>query len=672
MKSLLILATAVPLFAQQTPPAPTTPVPPVPSPATVPATPAVPAAAPAPAEDWLTGSIDLGYRWQTGVGGSFDTYRSIVDLGSGPKLVGADFTITDPKHRIFDQIDVRAYNWGDDPYQTLHVDARKKKLYDLNLDYRDIAYFDFLPSYADPLLSTRGITLNEESFDTHRRMASASLDLLPGNWIVPYVAYDRDSGSGTGATAFVSDANSFPVPNSMSDRTNLYRAGVRIELRRFHVTLEEGGTTFENNQDLYQPSGSTNYGNFLNPFLGQPIYLTALMASYGITGSSTYSKGLFTANATSWLDLYGQFLYSDPNTNVNYNQYDTGNLVVTNEILFYTGQQFLLDAAAKSPHTSGSLGAEIRPFRKFRIVQTWLTDRMHDTGSANSNQILTDLGVSAPTAALLSSSLVNNYNREEIDLFYDPVPKLTLRAGYRYVWGDAGDAVLPTAGLVGAEQGKLSQNVALVGATYRARQKLNLSGDLEVAASDGAYFRTSLYNYQKFHAQARYQASASLSVSATFLLLNNSNPLPNINYSELAAVQESLSFLWAPPGKPWNVQGSYTRAGIYSDIGYLEPETLTPERAIYRDNSHTATGLFSSRLPHYSGLIPTVTAGGSFFISSGSRPTNYYQPFAKLLVPVRNNLAWFTQWTYYGYGETFYEYEGFRSNSIMTGLRFSR
>uniref|UniRef100_UPI0015D779F7 hypothetical protein n=1 Tax=Nevskia soli TaxID=418856 RepID=UPI0015D779F7 len=99
MKSLLILATAVPLFAQQTPPAPTTPVPPVPSPATVPATPAVPAAAPAPAEDWLTGSIDLGYRWQTGVGGSFDTYRSIVDLGSGPKLVGADFTITDPKHR---------------------------------------------------------------------------------------------------------------------------------------------------------------------------------------------------------------------------------------------------------------------------------------------------------------------------------------------------------------------------------------------------------------------------------------------------------------------------------------------------------------------------------------------------------------------------------------------
>src|SRR5512142_3148414 len=74
-------------------------------------------------ESWLTGSIDVGYRWRTDVGGSFDTYRSIVNLGSGPKLLGADFTLTDPRHRAFDQVRVRASNWGDDPYQTVHLDA---------------------------------------------------------------------------------------------------------------------------------------------------------------------------------------------------------------------------------------------------------------------------------------------------------------------------------------------------------------------------------------------------------------------------------------------------------------------------------------------------------------------------------------------------------------------
>src|ERR1700730_17755671 len=116
-------------------------------------------ASPVPsAESWFTGSIDLGYRWRTDVGGSFDTYRSIVNLGSVPKLLGAELTITDPKHPALDRMDVRAYNLGDDPYATFHLSANKARLYDFNADYRDIAYFNFLPSYADPLLA-RGAVL---------------------------------------------------------------------------------------------------------------------------------------------------------------------------------------------------------------------------------------------------------------------------------------------------------------------------------------------------------------------------------------------------------------------------------------------------------------------------------------------------------------------------------
>jgi hypothetical protein len=685
MKTLLIIAVlAAPLFAQQQPPAapaPPTPAPstPAPAPSTPAATPSTSASAanstasPAPSdENWLTGYIDLGYRWQTGVGGSLDTYRSIVNLGSGPKLVGADFTITDPKHRLFDQIQVNAYGWGDEPYETFHLYAKKKKLYDFNVDYRNIAYFDFLPSYADPLLPLRGLALNEQSFDTHRRFGSASLDLLPGNWIVPYFAYDRDSGSGTGATAFVSDADEFPVPNTTSDRTSLFRGGVRIELKRFHVTLEEGGTTFRNNQDIYQAPGSTNYGNSPAPFFGQTIDLTSLIASYGITGSSTYSKALFTANVTPWMDLYGQFLFSQPKTNVNYQQYDNGNLVLESQLLFYTSQQYLVSAAAESPHTTGSFGAEIRPFRHIRIVESWMTDRLHDSGSAITNQVLASEGVSAQMAALLTGSLVTNYNQQELDLFYDPTSKLVFHGGYRYVWGDANDAFLPVAGLASADQGKLRRNVGIGGVTYRPTQKISVSGEVEAAASGGAYFRTSLYNYQKVRAQARYQATPSLSLSADFNLLNNQNPLPGVNYDYLAH-QASLSFLWVPRGgKIWALQGSYSRSTIYSDIGYLEPEFLSPQVSLYRENAHTATGLFSANLPRYAGLAPKFTAGGSLFISSGSRPSSYYQPFAKVYLPLHKNLAWFTEWTYYGYGEAFYLYEGFRTHLVMTGLRFMR
>src|SRR5690242_7530412 len=41
-------------------------------------------------EQWFTGSFELGYRWVTDVRGSFPTYRTIVNLGEGPKLTSLD------------------------------------------------------------------------------------------------------------------------------------------------------------------------------------------------------------------------------------------------------------------------------------------------------------------------------------------------------------------------------------------------------------------------------------------------------------------------------------------------------------------------------------------------------------------------------------------------------
>jgi len=625
---------------------------------------------PVPAtESWLTGSIDVGYRWRTDVGGSLDTYRTFVDLGSGPKLLGAEFTLTDPKQRLFDRIRVRAHSWGGEPYQTFHLDAEKSKLYDFSTDYRDIAYFDFLPSYADPLLS-RGIVLNEQAYDTHRKMGSFQLDLLPGNWVIPYFAYDSDWGSGRGTTTFFTDANQFPEPNRLRDSTNLYRGGVRFELRRFHATLEEGGTTFKDDQSVFQNPGSTNNGNVSTPVLGQITDLTSLLAAYGIRGTSIYTKALFTANPVSWLNLYGQFLYSQPKSDVNYQQNVTGNLLLLNPLLFYTSQAYLLSAAAKLPHTTGSLSAEERPLQRLRIVESWLTDRLHNAGSATSNQLSVNSTTPDQITALLNSALVNNYNHAEIELFLDATSKLMLRGGYRHEWGDASDAVLPPSGLVSADQAKFRRNVGLGGVRYRPMEKLSLTAEAEVGSSGAAYFRTSLYDYQKVRAQARYQAIKSLTVTADFSALLNHNPTAGVN-SDYRAQQESLSLFWTL-SKIWNIQGSYTRSTVYSDINYLDPGTLQPQTSLYRDNAHTATALFNLTPLAGSRFAPRITAGGSFFLSSGSRPSSYYQPMATLWLPLRKNLNWFTEWRYYGYGEAFYIYEGFRTHMLTTGLRLTR
>ena len=151
-----------------------------------------------------------------------------------------------------------------------------------------------------------------------------------------------------------------------------------------------------------------------------------------------------------------------------------------------------------------------------------------------------------------------------------------------------------------------------------------------------------------------------------------------MNYNYLAR-QESLSILWSPGGgKRWDFEGTYSRSDLRSDIGYLEPEYLSPDTSLYHDNSHIATGLFNLNLPRGltrakdSHLVPKLTAGGSFFLSSGSNPSNYYQPIVKLLLPLSKNVNWFTEWRYYGYGEAFYLYEGFHAHLVTTGLRFTR
>ena len=92
-------------------------------------------------------------------------------------------------------------------------------------------------------------------------------------------------------------------------------------------------------------------------------------------------------------------------------------------------------------------------------------------------------------------------------------------------------------------------------------------------------------------AQARYQPLQSLSIAVDFTLLNNQNPLAGTNY-DYSSHQESLSFYWSPRGKIFDIQGSYSRSDLRSNIGYLEPEDLSPQISRYRDNAHTGTAAF--------------------------------------------------------------------------------
>ena len=150
------------------------------------------------------------------------------------------------------------------------------------------------------------------------------------------------------------------------------------------------------------------------------------------------------------------------------------------------------------------------------------------------------------------------------------------------------------------------------------------------------------------------------------------NPATGIHY-DFRARNNSVSVYWTPNNsKRVSITAEYDRSTLRSDISYRNLPFLASAVSSYRDRAHTASSQIDLALPGYRGLTPKLTAGGSLFISSGSRPTRFYQPLVRLSLPLSKQVSWNTEWRWYGMGEQFYLYEGFRTHVFMTGFRVIR
>lgn len=610
-------------------------------------------------EGWLQGSFEVGYRWIPNIDGSFNTYRSVVNLGEGTKLFNAAFRVNNPSKRFFDHADVNASSWGGDPYNTLRVNVEKQNAYRLTTDYRNIAYFNFLPSFANPALN-RGVLLDQNSFDTAIRTTAVQLDLLPNKWITPYFGFDRNTQFGRGVTVFHQDINEYPVASLYSDQTNNYRGGVRMEMGHYHLTLEQGGTTFKDDQGA--SDNLPNPGNRTNAFLGTTLALTSMSELYRVRGDSIYTKGLLAVNPYSWMSVTGEFVYALPHTDVQYDAASSGTFYLQRILQFYSTGRDVLTGDANMPHISGNVTVEVRPTRRLRIVQYWMTDRLHNAANALLAESFLIGGAPLTDQQIANDRLVMNYSQEQIDAYYDLTSHLTVRGGYRYMWGDS-DVRAPLLIGLTLESANLRRQVGIAGFNYRIGQKFRVNGDAEGSASGQTFFRTSLQDYQKAHIRGRYDLTANLRLGFDFSLLNNSNPSPSVKL-DFSSKVESASLYWTPKAlKGASLLADYSRSSVRSNILYLVPQTLTPAPSIYRENAHSFTVLTTMRW---------FTLGGSFFLSAGSRPTDYYQPLARVAIPINKHVQWMAEWRWYSMAETIYAFENFRSNQIVTSVRFTR
>ena len=570
-------------------------------------------------EERPQGSVEFGYRGVSGPAGSFDGYRSIVNLGEGPKLFHVDFFAPRPKGKLFDRLSLRADSWGGEPYNSVNFDMSRANWYRLTASYKNLAQFNRLPSFA----------LGEQALDVKRRAGDLEFEFKPRAAISPFIAWSAGSGLGSGLANFVLPGNEYPVAGRLEDRTDLIRAGVRLSARRAHATIEQGGLRFR--QDDSWTETRRNPGNITVPYLGgPPLQLDSLDLRYRIRGTGYYSKAVGGANPTRWLDITGSYRYSRPSNDVNYTEQAAGRLVGT--------QNGALVSNSRLPHTSGWLSAELRPHERVRIVESWLTDRLNNS----------------------FDPLRWNWSRQQLEGFFDVARGLTVRGGHRYEWADA-SARLPKLG--GPADSQLRRNVGLAGVRYQAGRGFVANADAEIGRSSEAFFRTSARDYLRLRGQARLQPVKTLSLAGHWSVFDNSNPSPLGRYDWLSR-STGATLSWLPKGgERVSVWGGYTRATTSSGIPYLIPQSFTQARSIYLERSHTVTAM-----TEFGHKRLRLGAGGSAFIASGTRPTRFYEPTGRIVAPLTPRLAAKAEWRYHGYAEPGFFFDAGPQRPGQTGL----
>jgi hypothetical protein len=614
---------------------------------------------PSPVEEKkLSFSVEAGNRWVQDVRGSSDVYRSVVNLGEGPRLFGAQAQYVDPGGKYADRIDIHGYSWGGDPYNTARFSAEKKGLYSLDFDYRNVAYFNSLPSFANPLLG-EGVLLSQRTFDIERRQADAELRIKPGARISPFVAYTFADGLGRGVTTFVSDGNEFPVATDLDDSMNSLRGGVRLNFSRYHFTLEQGYTSFDDAQTV--STADSNRGNRRAPLFGRDLVLDQLLQTYRAEGDGMFQRAVVQGRPWSKLNFTGQFLYSRPSIEVTYDHQANGSLFLLQTVSPYNSVLEQSVGDAKRPRSSGNWSTEFQPHARLRIIQSWLTDRFHVAGGSLLNQSF-DTAPETEIEQRSATLLVLNYNQHQIDVLFDVNRMLTLRGGHRYVWGDA-EPTPPSLQLSPAAA-EVRRHVGLAGAHLRAGSKLSFTLDFEASPGGRTFFRTGLMEYQKAKLRGRYRLTSTLTLNGSFAILDNQNTEPGVDF-DFQSRQTSLSLAWVPAGNRFQILADYTRATLRSDIPIAVPPFYDARSAAYRDNGHHGGVYADLNL----GRGVRIGVGGSFSVISGSQPTSYYQPQGRLAVPVYNKLSWTSEWRWYGFTERTLSDENFRTHIFSTGFR---
>jgi hypothetical protein len=268
-------------------------------------------------------TVDLGGH-VVGVFGSGSMYDTLVNIHSGPRVLGQTFTmhaLPTTKHTLFDDLTAYSSGFGGDPNNFAKMDASKGKVYEFSgMFRRDRQYFDY-DLLGNPNITTgQSIPIGPSNaptgsvawpqvqdspvmFNTVRRMTDVDLTIFPLSTVTFRVGYTQSIFQGPSLTPSYSIGKYDALieeyqRNSTDDFTGA------IDWKPVAHTK----VTFEEQVDHYK--GDSYFTLNPNSFLvqeadGTPLYLGNFdsQVAYGIGGCNTGSMGTAYTNSTTYTIL---------------------------------------------------------------------------------------------------------------------------------------------------------------------------------------------------------------------------------------------------------------------------------------------------------------------------------------------------------------------------------
>ena len=247
-------------------------------------------------------------------------YDTLVNLRSGPRLLGQDLSIR-PLTRgggLFDNLYLSSFGFGGDPNDMARLRIEKGKWYNfVGLYRRDENFFDF-NLFANPLNLNAGIgaTLKSSNFDPTtmpwyinsphlqdmtRNMGDFSLTLFPQSVIRVRLGYARNDNQGRLDTTMES-----PIRSLMTEydrwRSDRYQFGVDFRvIERTTISFDQ---FFEH--DKVDPNFRDNNLSFTDSATGTPIDIGIPFPPSGctITPGVTFSGNVYTPSTACNIGLF--------------------------------------------------------------------------------------------------------------------------------------------------------------------------------------------------------------------------------------------------------------------------------------------------------------------------------------------------------------------------------